>query len=341
MKVLVTGGLGYIGSHTVVALVEAGHQVIVVDNGSSNIPDAHNRINSLIDGRNVTFVTCDISNDYLLLRGIFSKENLDAVIHLAACKSVEQSMLYPDKYFNNNVRATQDIAQLAIYFKVPKIVFSSSAAVYPLSSESCIEDVVIDEENTHLSVYGKTKLLSERDLKPIIACVPNSSVTVFRYFNVIGNHHSGLLLDTSLHNLVPNIIRALIPPGDKLSVYKAPTPTLDGTCIRDYVHVLDVARLNVEALHKNIKGYNVYNVGSGVGTSTKELIALFEAFSGLKIPYKMLPAREGDTTYLVADISKAKRDLGWVPHYSLPDMVTSVLGSCPTIQKNLEVVGQG
>ncbi len=331
MKVLVTGGLGYIGSHTVVALAEAGHQVIVVDNGSSNIPDAHNRINSLIDGRNVTFVTCDISNDYLLLRGIFSKENLDAVIHLAACKSVEQSMLYPDKYFNNNVRATQDIAQLATYFKVPKIVFSSSAAVYPLSSESCIEDAVINEEDTHLSIYGKTKILSERSLQSVATCVSGASVTIFRYFNVIGSHCSGLLFDMSPHNLVPNIVKAIILPGNSLSVYKAPTPTIDGTCIRDYVHVEDIARLNVEVLSREAVGCNVYNVGLGLGVSTKELIALFESLSGVNIPYKMLPPREGDQACIVADISKIKRDLGWAPYHSLPIMVASALRSCPTI----------
>ena len=331
MKVLVTGGLGFIGSHTVIDLVQAGHQVVVVDNDSSGIPNARKHIEALTDGQNIKFITCDISKDYLLLRGIFSKEHFDAIVHLAASKSVVESMMYPDVYYENNVKSTQDIVQLAVYFKVPKMVFSSSAAVYPSSSSPCIEDFVFGEDaGKCLSVYGQTKVLNEKDLKSIVSCIPNASVTIFRYFNVIGGHNSGLLNDESTYNIVPNIIRSINHPGRVLSVYKSPSYTFDGTCIRDYVHVEDVAQLNADILNKETMGYNIYNVGSGIGVSTGDLIKMFEHFSEVSIPTKYLGSRDGDRTFLVADISKIKKELGWTPIYILSDMVYHALHSCPT-----------
>ncbi len=311
MKILVTGGAGYIGSHTCVELLHAGHDVLVVDNYSNSKPEALKRV-AAITGKTPAFVEADLLDKPALDR-IFAEHAIDAVIHFAGLKAVGESVSIPLKYYHNNITGTLMLLEAMGKAGVKRLVFSSSATVYGMA-----ETVPLREEYplSATNPYGRTKLMIEEILRDLSVSDPSWSIALLRYFNPIGAHESGLIGEDPNgipNNLMPFITQIAIGKRTELSVYGDDYETPDGTGVRDYIHVVDLAKGHLKALDKVMKGpgTDAYNLGTGVGYSVFDVLKAFEKASGKVIPYKVVSRRPGDIGTSYSDPSKAARELGW------------------------------
>ncbi|TQS71168.1 UDP-glucose 4-epimerase GalE [Ornithinibacillus gellani] len=320
MKILVTGGTGFIGSHTSIELVNDGHNVVIVDNLCNSNIDTLDRIRK-ITGIKVKFYDVDLTN-YKDLESVFIENKFDAVIHLAGVKAVNESVQRPLKYFMNNLNGTVNLLTIMEKYSVKRLVFSSSATVYGKMNDLPLkEDSTLDVTNP----YGRTKLMIEEMLEDIFNSSPNWGIASLRYFNPIGAHSSGLNGEIPRgipNNIMPYITQVAVGKLDMLSVYGNDYPTHDGSGIRDYIHVEDLAKGHILALEKVLKNnlYEVYNLGTGKGYSVFELISMFEKTTGIEIPYKIVDRRDGDVAACYADSTKAFKDLGWKAEKNLRDM---------------------
>ena len=324
MKVLVTGGAGYIGSHTVVELLKAGHQVIVVDDLSNAKVEVMDRIKT-ITGRRPTFYQVDCA-DKEKMRQIFQEHWINAVIHFAGFKAVGESVNNPLKYYRNNLDSTLTLLEVMNEFACSQLVFSSSATVYGADNPHPYKEDMPAIQSA--SPYGWTKVMIERIIQDYTAAHPGFSAVLLRYFNPIGAHASGLLGDDPNgipNNLMPYIGRVAAGRLARLTIFGGDYDTPDGTCQRDYLHVVDLAVGHLKALEyvKNHKGVEAINLGTGNGISVLELVKAFEKANDLKLPYVIGPRRSGDLPTFWADAEKAKNLLGWEATHSVEEMCRS------------------
>lgn len=318
MNILVTGGAGYIGSHTCIALIEAGHSVIIADNLSNSKKETVEKIMN-ISGVEVIFCEIDVT-DAEAVNVIFENYDIDGVIHFAGLKAVGESVKKPLAYYYNNLVSTMILAEACQLYGVDKFVFSSSATVYGDNRVPFIETL---ELLPTTNPYGETKAISERMLTDIAYSLPNFSVSILRYFNPVGAHKSGLIGESPNgipNNLMPYVTQVAKGKLEKLSVFGSDYSTTDGTGIRDYVHVVDLAEGHVAALENLTKGVHVYNLGTGKGTSVLELVKAFEEANNIEVPYDIVERRPGDIASCYADASKAKRELGWTAKHDIIEM---------------------
>lgn len=325
--VLVSGGAGYIGTHTCVALIEAGYDVVVVDNFSNSEAAAINGVEQ-ITGRDIAFEqvdTCDID----ALRGVFSRHEFDTVIHFAAFKAVGESVAEPLKYYMNNLTSFMNICSLMKEFGRPNILFSSSATVYGEPDALPVTEQSPRQPAT--SPYGNTKQMCEDILRDCCSAYKGIDGIALRYFNPIGAHPSALIGELPRgvpNNLVPFITQTAAGIRECLSIFGSDYPTPDGTCLRDYIDVVDLAEAHVAAIDRMTAGkmeakYEIFNIGTGRPVSVLELVNTFERVNGLKLNYKMAPRRAGDVTSVWADTSLANSKLGWKARRSLDDTLAS------------------
>ena len=324
MNVLVTGGAGYIGSHTVVELIQAGHQAIIVDDLSNAKAEVVDRIET-ITGTRPAFFEADCK-DKAALREIFTVHPIDAVIHFAAFKAVGESVKKPLQYYRNNLDSTFSLLEVMEEFGCKKFIFSSSATVYgPNNPHPYKEEMPAIQSS---SPYGWTKVMIERILTDYVTAHPDFCAVLLRYFNPIGAHDSGLLGDDPNgipNNLMPYIGRVAAGKLEKLTIFGGDYPTPDGTCQRDYLHVVDLAVGHLKALEfaKDREGVEAINLGTGNGISVLELVTAFEKVNDMKLPYVIGPRREGDLPAFWADAEKAKNLLGWEATHTVEDMCRS------------------
>ncbi|MEY6432497.1 UDP-glucose 4-epimerase GalE [Thioalkalicoccus limnaeus] len=321
MRVLVTGGAGYIGSHTCVELLMAGYQVVVVDNLSNSKVEALNRVRS-ITGQTLDFVEADLRDRAALTR-IFERDAFDAVVHFAGLKAVGESTERPLDYYANNVGGTITLCQVMAEAGVRRLVFSSSATVYGEPAS-----VPVDEgfPLSATNPYGRTKLVIEEILRDLCAADPAWQVVLLRYFNPVGAHPSGQIGEDPNgipNNLMPYASQVAIGKLTKLRVFGGDYPTPDGTGVRDYIHVVDLARGHVKALERihALTGAVPFNLGTGRGYSVLEMIRAFERASGRAVPYEIVARRPGDIATCFADPSRARAELGWSAEYGIDAMV--------------------
>lgn len=320
MKILVTGGAGFIGSHTCVELLNSNYEVVVIDNFSNSSRDVLDKIKE-ITKKDFTFYEGDVC-DKEILKEIFSSNKIDAVIHFAGYKAVGESVSEPLKYYRNNLDSTLTLLEVMKEFSCHNFVFSSSATVYGTPKELPIK------ENFPLSTtnpYGTTKLMIEQILADVSKADKNLSVMVLRYFNPIGAHQSGLLGEKPNgipNNLMPYIVRVANKELPILSVFGDDYDTYDGTGVRDYIHVVDLAKGHLKALEKStkFKGIEYYNLGTGTGYSVLDLVKTFEKVNNIKLPYKIVDRRPGDIAACYADPKKAYEELGFKAMYGIEDM---------------------
>lgn len=312
MSILVTGGTGYIGSHTVVELINEGREVIIVDNLSNSKLCVLDRIEA-ITGKRPEFIKCDLL-DYDLLDKVFEDHpEIDSVIHFAGLKAVGESCSVPLRYYHNNITGTLNLLDIMLKHNVMRIVFSSSATVYGVPKSVPIrEDFPLSTTNP----YGETKLMIERILKDVCTANPDFSVCVLRYFNPIGAHESGLIGEDPCgipNNLLPYISKVAAGKLAELSVFGNDYPTKDGTGVRDYIHVVDLSLAHLKALDftKGTVGIEYFNVGTGNGYSVLEMVKAFGDEWGSPVKYKFAPRRPGDIAECYADPAKAASVLGW------------------------------
>ncbi len=320
MKVLVTGGAGYIGSHTVVELIAGGHEVVIVDNFSNSSPLVLDRLKQ-ITGETIPFHRADL-RDPRALDEVFAAHRFDAVIHFAGLKAVGESVAQPLRYYRNNLESTLVLCEVMAARDVKRLVFSSSATVYgspkslPITEEAPLQGT---------NPYGQTKLMIEQILRDLAASDPTWQISLLRYFNPVGAHSSGLIGEDPQgvpNNLVPFLAQVAVGRRRKLRVFGDSYGTPDGTGVRDYLHVTDLAKGHLKALqHLPRPGVaEAYNLGTGVGYSVLEVVAAFEKASQQPIPYKVVARRPGDIASCYADPSKAAQDLGWTAELGLDDM---------------------
>lgn len=321
--ILVTGGAGFIGSHTVVELLNAGYDVIVMDNFSNSKPEALNRIRT-ITGKDFGFYEADML-DCEALDKIFSENKIDAVVHFAGLKAVGESVAKPVEYYHNNITGTLMIVKAMQKHGCKKIVFSSSATVYgPVNKAPYTEDMPTSATNP----YGYTKVMIEQILRDVCVADPEWSVSLLRYFNPIGAHESGLIGEDPNgipNNLLPYICQVAVGKLERLGVFGDDYDTPDGTGVRDYIHVVDLAKGHLCALKYVMenKGCDAVNLGTGKGSSVLDVLHSFEKAYGKELPYKIMPRRPGDIATCYADPSKAKAVFGWEAQYSLDEMTAS------------------
>jgi len=324
MNVLVTGGAGYIGSHTCVELLNAGHEAIIVDDLSNAKADVVNRIGKIC-GRKPSFYQIDCADASALAR-VFAENDIGAVIHFAGYKAVGESVQKPLAYYRNNLDSTLTLLEVMEAYGCKKLVFSSSATVYgPNNPHPYRENMPAIQS---ASPYGWTKVMIERILSDYCTAKPDFCAVLLRYFNPIGSHASGLLGDDPNgipNNLMPYIARVAAGQLEKLTIFGSDYPTPDGTCQRDYLHVIDLAVGHLKALEYAEKndGAEAFNLGTGKGVSVLELVQAFEKANGIKLPYVIGPRREGDLPAFWADATKAKNILGWEAVHSVEDMCRS------------------
>lgn len=325
MKILVTGGTGYIGSHTVVELLSAGYEVEILDNLYNSKESVLDTISELT-GVHPKFYKTDILDEEHLAE-IFSSTKYDAVIHFAGLKAVAESVEQPLKYYENNVKGTINLLNAMLTAGANNIIFSSSATVYGDPGVTAYtEDLPTGQKIP--SPYGKTKYMIEEILKDLCTSKPDFSATILRYFNPVGAHQSGLLGEDPNgrpNNLMPIVMKVARREYSELSVYGNDYPTRDGTCVRDYIHVVDLAKGHLAALEHIKPGVSVYNLGSGKGTSVLEMVAAFEKASGEKLPYKIAPRRAGDLAEMFAVPDKALEKLGWKTELTIDDAMRDTL----------------
>ena len=320
MKILVTGGAGYIGSHTCVELLNAGYEVVIVDNFSNSKPVVLERIRE-ITGKDFSFYEIDIT-DKEAFRKVFEEHKLDAAIHFAGYKAVGESVSIPLMYYRNNLVSTFALCELMSEYNVKKLVFSSSATVYG------VPKTVPIRENFPLSTtnpYGATKLMIEGILRDLYTSDNDWSIALLRYFNPIGAHKSGRIGEDPNgipNNLMPYISQVAIGKREYLSVFGDDYDTVDGTGVRDYIHVVDLAQGHLKAVEKVMrdKGVDAYNLGTGNGYSVLLMVKAFEKASGRTVNYKIAPRRSGDVAKCFADPAYAKEKLGWSAVYELDTM---------------------
>ena len=320
-RILVTGGAGYIGSHTVVELIAAGYEAIIVDNFSNSSVEVLDRLKT-ITGVDVPFYKGSISDKEFMNR-VFGENQIDAVIHFAAYKAVGESVQEPLKYYKNNVCGTISLLDVMKLHKVEHIIFSSSATVYGMNNISPLTE---DLSTSAINPYGYTKLMMEQILTDVALANSDWSVTNLRYFNPIGAHESGLIGEAPNgvpNNLMPYITQVAVGKLQELSVFGNDYDTHDGTGVRDYIHVVDLAKGHVLALKHNLenKGVAVFNLGTGIGYSVLDMVKVFENVNGVKIPYTIKDRRPGDVATCYADASKANDILGWKAEKTLQDMM--------------------
>lgn len=320
MRILVAGGAGYIGSHTCLVLLEAGHQVVVADNLCNSKEESLHRVQELT-GKPITFYQADVT-DEAAMEKIFSQQQIDGVIHFAGLKAVGESVEQPVRYYYNNVVSTLTLCRVMKRHGVNKFVFSSSATVY---GENAIPFVETMDLLPTTNPYGETKVMSERILQDVAAVEPDWSVALLRYFNPIGAHPSGRIGEDPQgipNNLMPYVTQVASGKRERLRVWGNDYPTIDGTGVRDYIHVMDLAEGHVKALEKLCaeKGVLIYNLGTGHGVSVLQLVQAFEKANGLTIPYDICPRRAGDIAEFYADASKAQREMGWKASRTIEDM---------------------
>ena len=313
MAILVTGGAGFIGSHTVVELQNAGYDVVVVDNLVNSSRKSLERVEK-ITGKEVTFYEADI-NDAAALNEIFEKESIDSVIHFAGLKAVGESTRLPAKYYRNNIDTTLTLIECMKEAGVTKIVFSSSATVYGDPAQIPITEECPKGQCTN--PYGWTKSMLEQVLTDIQKADPEWNVMLLRYFNPIGENPNGIP-----NNLMPYITQVAVGKLKELGVFGNDYDTPDGTGVRDYIHVVDLAKGHVKALKKieENPGLAIYNLGTGKGYSVLDIVKNFEAATGVKIPYVIKPRRAGDIATCYCDASKAEKELGWKAENGIREM---------------------
>lgn len=321
MSVLVTGGLGYIGSHTCVELMNAGQDVVVVDNLYNCKKSSYDRIKALV-GKDFSFYECDI-RDAEGLSNVFEKENITSVIHFAGLKAVGESVHKPLEYFDNNVTGTLVLLDVMRKHGCKKIVFSSSATVYGMNNVSPLTEDM--EVGGVTNPYGRTKFMIECILKDLYVSDNSWSICLLRYFNPIGAHKSGTMGEDPNgipNNLMPYITQVAIGKLDHLNVFGDDYDTPDGTGVRDYIHVVDLAKGHLCAVKYVMenKGVEAVNLGTGKGSSVYDVLHSFEKACGKKLPYVVKPRRAGDIATCYADTAKAKKVFGWEAQYGLDEM---------------------
>ncbi|MDY6469035.1 UDP-glucose 4-epimerase GalE [Acinetobacter faecalis] len=321
-KVLVTGGAGYIGSHTCVELLNAGHEVVVLDNLSNSSKEALNRVQTLTS-KSVDFVEGDIL-DQAILDQIFQNYNIDAVIHFAGLKAVGESQQVPLKYFENNISGSISLVKAMERANVFNLVFSSSATVYDESNVSPLnEDMPTGMPSNN---YGYTKLIVEQLLEKLAQADERWSIALLRYFNPVGAHKSGLMGEDPQgipNNLMPYVTQVAVGRREKLSIFGNDYDTVDGTGVRDYIHVVDLANAHLCALNNRLdaQGCRAWNIGTGNGCSVLEIKNTFEKVNGIEIPFEFAPRRAGDVATSFADNARAVKELDWTPKFGLQDML--------------------
>lgn len=321
MAILITGGAGYIGSHTAVELLDRGNEIIILDNFRNSKPESLNRIRE-ITGKDFKFYEADML-DRSALREIFSKNKISQVVHFAGLKAVGESVEKPLEYYHTNIEGTISLLEIMREFGVRDIVFSSSATVYGLENPSPLVETM--PTFTATNPYGYTKVMIEQILRDLDLSENGWSITILRYFNPIGAHKSGKIGEDPQgipNNLMPYITQVAIGKREKLQVFGNDYPTTDGTGVRDYIHVVDLAKGHLAALDKNLQesGVKTYNLGTGKGVSVLELIQAFEKASGQKIPFEIAPRRSGDIAECYADATKASVELNWRAEKTIEQM---------------------
>lgn len=324
-NVLVSGGLGFIGSHTCVEMLELGYQLTIIDNLSNTREQVKNQIND-ITGKTIDFVNLDLK-DLASVESIFSSRNIDAVIHFAAFKAVGDSVEMPISYYKNNLLSLLNILEMCEKYKVNRLVFSSSCTVY--GQPETLPVTEFSPKQPAESPYGNTKQICEEIIEDFCKANKEFKAISLRYFNPTGAHESAMIGELPLGiptNLVPYITQTAAGLRDKLSVFGGDYDTTDGTCIRDYIHVVDLAKAHISALEYTNRmdgNYDFFNVGTGKGYSVLEVIKSFEKVSGLALNYQIVERRPGDIEKIYADTTKVNDVLGWQPQYDLDDMMKS------------------
>lgn len=323
MKILVTGGTGYIGSHTVVELINNGYDVVVVDNFSNSKPIVLDRLKE-ITGKEITFYELDLC-DKEKLKVVFDENKIDAVIHFAGYKAVGESVSKPLMYYRNNIDSTLSLLEVMSEYGVKKIVFSSSATVYGNPETLPIKE---DSKLWTTNPYGTTKLYIEGILKDLYVSDNEWSIAVLRYFNPVGAHKSGLIGEDPNgipNNLMPYIVKVAVGELPYLNVFGNDYDTKDGTGVRDYIHITDLANGHIKAVNYvlNNLGIDYYNLGTGHGYSVLEMVETFKEVNKIDVPYKIAPRRDGDIAECYADPEYAYNKLGFKAEYELSDMVES------------------
>lgn len=317
MKVLLTGGIGYIGSHTLVELLDSGYEVVCIDNFDNSKPEVIDNIKE-ITKKEFSFYEGDVC-DRNILEKIFGEHTIDAVIHFAGYKAVGESVKKPLKYYRNNLDSTITLLEVMGEHNCKNIVFSSSATVYGKPEKLPIrEDFPLSTTNP----YGTTKLMIEGILKDLYISDPSWNITILRYFNPIGAHSSGLIGENPNdipNNLMPYIVKVATGAYEQLSVFGNDYDTHDGTGVRDYIHVVDLAKGHVKAI-EHLNGVSIYNLGTGTGYSVLDLVNTFKEVNNIDVPYKIVERRPGDIDACYADASKALRELEWQAEKKLEDM---------------------
>ena len=324
MKILVTGGAGYIGSNTAVELLNNGHEVVVADNLCNSSEQALNRVKE-ITGKDLTFYNVDM-RDKDALQALFDREDIDAVIHFAGLKAVGESVSKPVEYYQNNIGGTLNLVEAMRDHGVKNIIFSSSATVYGDPAQIPIAENC--PKGTCTNPYGWSKWMLEQVLSDLHTADPEWNVVLLRYFNPIGAHESGRIGEDPKgipNNLLPYVAQVAVGRLKEVGVFGDDYPTPDGTGVRDYIHVVDLARGHVDALKKIRENAGVFisNLGTGKGSSVLDVIHAFEKACGKPIPYRIKPRRAGDIAECYADSSLAEKELGWKAQYDLDDMCAS------------------
>ena len=320
MKVLLTGGAGYIGSHTAVEMINAGYEVIIADNFDNSSPKVIDRIEKITGVRPVLY-RLDVA-DNATVDEMFSKEDIGAVVHFAGLKAVGESCAIPVRYYRNNIDTTLTLLEVMKKHGVNNFVFSSSATVYGIPKEVPLREGM---PTFCTNPYGWTKYMNEQILTDASAADSELSVVLLRYFNPIGAHKSGLIGENPNgipNNLMPYITQVAVGKLPRLGVFGDDYPTHDGTGVRDYIHVVDLAKGHVKAIEyaAGHKGAEIFNLGTGNGYSVLDIVNTFSRVNGIEIPYDIKPRRPGDVAECYADASKAAAELGWTAEYDLEDM---------------------
>ena len=320
MTVLITGGAGFIGSHTMVEFLEAGHDLVVVDNFCNSKPTSLERAKQ-ITGKDFKFYEVDLT-DYDAFEKVFKENKIEGAVHFAGLKAVGESVAQPIRYYENNLMSTLNLCKLMSKYNAKKLVFSSSATVYGKpKSNPILETADLWTTNP----YGETKLMIERILKDVCNAEDGWSIAVLRYFNPIGAHQSGLIGEDPNgipNNLLPYITQVASGKRECLSVFGNDYNTHDGTGVRDYIHVVDLAQAHLKAIEwvEKANGIDYFNIGTGQGYSVLDIVNAYEKATGIKIPYKIVDRRPGDVDECCADPTKAYNILGWKAKYGIEDM---------------------
>ena len=326
MNILITGGTGYIGSHVVVELLNAGHEIVIIDNLTNSKAKVLDSIKE-ITNKSPIFYQENLTN-YDATKELFEKHQFNLVIHFAGLKSVSESVENPLLYYQENLTSTINLLKCMQEFGVKKIIFSSSATVYGAAHEGeCIETMPTGQEITN--PYGKTKYMIEEILKDVCISDPEFSAVALRYFNPVGNHSSGLLGENPNgipNNLMPYIMKVANGELQELSIYGNDYNTKDGTCRRDFIHVVDLAKGHLSAVKAlEAPGFKTYNLGTGAPTSVLEMVEAFERTSGRPLPHKFVARRPGDLAEIWANPKKAKEELGWQTELTIEDAMRDTL----------------